>query len=57
MLKIFGEKRNQLEGVDFVILASQRTGSNMLVSLLDAYPGVRCHGELFRKRGVEGAAR
>jgi len=47
----FGKKR-PLDKLDFVILASQRTGSNMLVSQLDAYPGVRCHGELFRKKGV-----
>ncbi len=54
----FGRKK-PLQGVDFVILASQRTGSNMLVSLLDAYPGVSCHGELFRQQRVnqKGALR
>ena len=33
----------------FVIIASQRTGSNMLVSALASHPEVHCHGELFRK--------
>jgi len=46
----------------FVLLASQRTGSNMLVSVLDSHPQVRCHGELLRKRsktreGEVGVAR
>jgi len=31
----------------FVIFAAQRTGSTMLVSLLDNHPGLRCFGELF----------
>ena len=48
---LFG-KNTAFEDLDFVILASQRTGSNMLVSLLDVYPDVRCHGELFRKQRV-----
>jgi len=34
--------------IRFVIIAQQRTGSNMLVSALDSHPGVRCLGELFR---------
>ena len=33
----------------FVIIASQRTGSNMLVSALNSHPDVVCHGELLRK--------
>jgi len=46
----------------FVLLAAQRTGSNMLVSVLDSHPQVRCHGELLRKRsnareGEVGVAR
>ena len=36
----------------FIILASQRTGSNMLVSVLDGHPEIRCHGELFRRNNV-----
>lgn len=36
------------EPIRFVIIAQQRTGSNMLVSALDSHPGVRCLGELFR---------
>lgn len=39
---------NTQEQSRFVIVAHQRTGSNMLVSALDSHPGVRCHGELFR---------
>lgn len=34
----------------FIIIASQRTGSNMLISALNSLPQVCCHGELFRKR-------
>ena len=34
----------------FVILASQRTGSNMLVSTLRSHPDIDCHGELFRRK-------
>ncbi len=35
----------------FVIICHQRTGSNLLVSLLDAHPDIECHGELFRLLG------
>ncbi len=40
--------------IDFVLIASQRTGSNMLVSVLDSHPSIRCHGELFRRKNVKG---
>ncbi len=38
--------------IDFVLLATQRTGSYMLVSALDNHPRVCCHGELFRKKNL-----
>lgn len=48
----------------FVILATPRTGSNMLVSLLNDHPEVTCFGELMRatpkwmlKQGYRGALR
>lgn len=31
----------------FVVLAEMRTGSNLLETTLNAFPGVTCHGELF----------
>lgn len=31
----------------FVVLAEMRTGSNLLEAILNAFPGVVCHGELF----------
>jgi hypothetical protein len=31
----------------FVVLAAMRTGSNLLETCLNQYPGLRCHGELF----------
>jgi hypothetical protein len=34
----------------FVIFTVGRTGSNLLVSLLDSHPGIKCHGELLFKR-------
>jgi len=34
----------------FVIIGSQRTGSNHLVSLLNSHPEIVCYGELFRNR-------
>lgn len=37
------------ESKKFVILATPRTGSNMLVSALNSHPQINCHGELFRK--------
>jgi SAM-dependent methyltransferase len=33
----------------FVVLAMQRTGSNMVVSALRSHPAIHCHGELFRR--------
>ena len=33
--------------VKFVVLTQARTGSNMLVSMLDSHPGVKCFGEVF----------
>jgi LPS sulfotransferase NodH len=33
----------------FVILTAPRSGSNMLVGLLEQHPGVRCFGELMRQ--------
>lgn len=32
----------------FVVLAMQRTGSNMVVTALCSHPAIHCHGELFR---------
>jgi hypothetical protein len=32
----------------FVIVTSQRSGSNMLVSMIDSHPQIRCFGELMR---------
>jgi len=34
----------------FVIICSQRTGSNMLTSTLQSHPDIECHGELFRRK-------
>ena len=36
----------------FVILADMRTGSNLLEESLNAYPGIRCHGEVFNPHFV-----
>ena len=33
--------------VNFAVLTQARTGSNMLVSMLDAHPEIRCFGEVF----------
>ena len=41
----------------FVVLASARTGSNMLVSLLDQHPQVRCVGEAFNPQSSFGYQR
>lgn len=48
----------------FVVLSMPRTGSNMLVSLLDGHPAISCFGELMRKtpqwmreQGYRGALR
>ncbi|MEM9271891.1 MAG: hypothetical protein AAGA80_02845 [Cyanobacteria bacterium P01_F01_bin.143] len=35
----------------FVILAMQRTGSNMLVAALNSHPNIMCHGVLLRGKG------
>ena len=40
--------------VKFVVLTQARTGSNMLVSLLDNHPEVRCYGEAFNPRSAFG---
>lgn len=37
----------------FVILAYPRTGSYLLVSILDQFPGIKCHGEIFKKERIE----
>ena len=36
----------------FVILAAPRTGSNMLCTLLDSHPEIRCHHEIFNPSGI-----
>lgn len=43
----------------FVLLASERTGSNMLVTALDSHPDMRCFGELLRRNATaaKGALR
>ena len=48
----------------FVILTHQRSGSNMLVSMLDSHPEIKCFGELMRitpewmkQKGYRGALR
>ncbi|MDA1221108.1 MAG: sulfotransferase [Planctomycetota bacterium] len=37
----------------FVILGSERTGSNLLVGLLGQQPGIVCAGEMFNPRSIE----
>ncbi len=39
----------------FVVIASPRTGSNMLCSLLNAHPEILCHHEIFNPDGVHYA--
>jgi LPS sulfotransferase NodH len=46
----------------FVIITKQRSGSNMLVSMLESHPEIKCYGELMRitpnwmrERGYRGA--
>jgi LPS sulfotransferase NodH len=46
----------------FVIITNQRSGSNMLVSMLNSHPEIMCYGELFRvtpdwmkREGYQGA--
>lgn len=48
----------------FVIITMQRSGSNMLVTMLDSHPEIKCFGELMRKtpgwmrkQGYRGALR
>ena len=36
----------------FVILTEARTGSNLLVSLLDSHPDITCHSEVFHRKKV-----
>ena len=38
----------------FVVLTQARTGSNMLVSMLDNHPEIRCRGEVFNPRSAFG---
>ena len=33
--------------VKFLVLTQARTGSNMLVSMLDSHPNIKCYGEVF----------
>lgn len=40
---------------NFVILAAQRTGSNLLCTLLNSHPEILCHHEIFNPRGVRYA--
>jgi len=40
----------------FVVLAMQRTGSNMVVSTLNTHPSIYCHGELLRLSAARAAA-
>lgn len=42
----------QAAGTPFVVLATQRTGSNALCGLLHSVPGIRMHNELFNDKGV-----
>lgn len=39
-------------GTPFVVLATQRTGSNMVCGLLHGVRDVRMHNELFNEKGV-----
>ena len=41
----------------FVILAEMRTGSNFLESNLDAFPGLKCHGEAFNPHFIADPGR
>ncbi|MFK5922830.1 MAG: beta-1,6-N-acetylglucosaminyltransferase [Verrucomicrobiota bacterium] len=57
------KKESSIEGADydcvgidkrsFVILAYARSGSYLLVDLLNQIQGVRCHGEIFKKARIE----
>ena len=41
----------------FAILASPRSGSNMLCTMLDAHPSILCHHEIFNPKGIRLALR
>ena len=41
----------------FVILATPRSGSNWLCTLLDSHPDILCHHELFNPRGIHYSLR
>jgi len=41
--------------IRFVVLAAPRTGSNLLCSLLNAHPEIRCHHGLFNPGGIHCA--
>lgn len=49
LLHLFRRNRNYRR---FVLLCRSRTGSSLLVSLLDCYRGIRCLGELFGAKSV-----
>ena len=36
----------------FCIISQSRSGSNLLVSLLNSHPAIICHGELFHRRAI-----
>ena len=38
--------------IRFVILTESRSGSNLLVSLLDSHPNISCHSEVFHRKRV-----
>lgn len=44
--------RARYSGQTFVLYAAARTGSNLLISLLNSHPQVLCHYELFNADGV-----
>lgn len=41
--------------IRFVVLATPRTGSNWLCSLLDSHPDILCHHEIFNPEGIHYA--
>ncbi len=48
-----GDERVGSDKRNFVILAYARSGSYLLVDLLNQIQGVRCHGEIFKKARIE----
>jgi len=36
----------------FAILAASRSGSNMLCTMLDSHPSIRCHHEIYNPKGI-----